>query len=59
MCSFQNSQAELVLKYFDGKRDGVFIEAGAWDGEYLSNTLFLEVSDRLKLKDYDIHFIGE
>ena len=32
------------MKYFPGKRNGFFIEAGAWDGEYLSNTLYLEVT---------------
>ena len=40
---FQTGQAEKVLEYFGGKTGGVFIKAGAWDGEYLSNTLFLEV----------------
>lgn len=40
----QIGQAETILKYFDWKTSGVFIEAGAWDGEYLSNTLFLEAN---------------
>ena len=40
----QIGQAEEVIQYFNGKTNGVFVEAGAWDGEYLSNTLFLEVS---------------
>ena len=40
----QIGQAEEVIQYFNGKTNGVFVEAGAWDGEYLSNTLLLEVS---------------
>jgi FkbM family methyltransferase len=28
--------------YFKGKRDGVFVDIGAYDGETLSNTLFFE-----------------
>merc|ERR1711874_841600 len=40
----QIGQVEEVLKYYHGKKNGFFIEAGAWDGEYLSNTLFLEVN---------------
>ena len=43
----QIGQAGKILEYFGGKTGGVFIEAGAWDGEYLSNTLFLEVRARL------------
>ena len=30
-------------KFLGQKRNGFFIEAGAWDGEYLSNTLFFEL----------------
>ena len=41
--SGQIGQALEVIKYFSGKKNGIFIEAGAWDGEYLSNTLYLEV----------------
>ncbi len=39
----QIGQAEEVIKYFNGKRHGIFVEAGAFNGEYLSNTLYLEV----------------
>ena len=39
----QIGQAEEIIKYFNGKKNGVFVEAGAWNGEYLSNTLYLEV----------------
>ena len=42
----QIGQAEEVIQYFNGKTNGVFVEAGAWDGEYLSNTLLLEVSSQ-------------
>jgi len=38
----QTGQVDLILKYFSNKRNGFFIEAGAWDGEDLSNTLYLE-----------------
>ena len=41
----QIGQAEEILKYFNGKKNGVFVEAGAWNGEYLSNTLYLEVQN--------------
>jgi len=40
----QIGQAEIVVEYYNGKMNGVFIEAGAWDGEYLSNTLHLEIN---------------
>ena len=40
----QIGQAKEIFDYFHGKKNGFFVEAGAWDGEYLSNTLFLEVS---------------
>lgn len=38
----QIGQAVQVIEYFKMKKNGVFVEAGAWDGEYLSNTLYLE-----------------
>ena len=30
-------------EYFGGKKGGFFIEAGAWNGVYLSNSLWLEM----------------
>ena len=36
-------QSKLIDDYFGGKRNGFFIEAGAWNGVYLSNSLFLEL----------------
>jgi len=38
----QTGQVDLILKYFNNKKNGFFIEAGAWDGEDLSNTIFME-----------------
>ena len=38
----QIGQALEVIEYFKMKPNGMFVEAGAWDGEYLSNTLYLE-----------------
>jgi len=38
----QIGQVDIVVEYFKNKTNGFFIEAGAWDGEHLSNTLFLE-----------------
>ena len=54
----QVGQVDAILQYYKNKvrsgrqrlmyklcfkRGGFFIEAGAWDGEQLSNTLYLEV----------------
>ena len=33
----------IKWKYFNNKKKGFFIEAGAWDGEDLSNTIYMEV----------------
>lgn len=38
----QEGQVHAILKHFNNKTNGFFIEAGAWDGETLSNTIFLE-----------------
>jgi len=38
----QTGQVQAILDHFKNKRNGFFIEAGAWDGEQLSNTLYLE-----------------
>jgi FkbM family methyltransferase len=39
----QLGQDEFVYKnYFRGKRDGVFVDVGAYDGKKFSNTLFFE-----------------
>ncbi|XP_023336634.1 protein Star [Eurytemora carolleeae] len=38
----QVGQIEHVVSYFKNKKGGFFLEAGAFDGEYLSNTLYLE-----------------
>ena len=38
----QYGQAVEVEKLFKGKKNGFFIEAGAYDGENLSNTLLFE-----------------
>jgi len=38
----QTGQVETILKHFKNKENGFFIEAGAWDGEQLSNTIYLE-----------------
>ncbi|KAA0195001.1 hypothetical protein HAZT_HAZT007856 [Hyalella azteca] len=37
-----DGQATIVDKFFKQKTHGVFVECGAYDGEFLSNTLFLE-----------------
>ena len=55
--SFQNNPPELkgqigappiVDKLLGGKRDGFFIESGAYDGEVFSNTLFFEIERNFK-----------
>jgi len=38
----QTGQVDTILKHFKNKENGFFIEAGAWDGEQLSNTIYLE-----------------
>ena len=38
----QFGQDKFVDKLLESKRNGFFVECGAGDGEYLSNTLFLE-----------------
>ena len=35
-------QSSDILRHLNHRRDGFFIEAGAYDGESLSNTLFME-----------------
>ena len=39
----QYGQAEAIEKLFKGKRNGFFVEAGAFDGENISNTLVFEM----------------
>jgi FkbM family methyltransferase len=38
----QNGEDALLWQLFTGKRDGFFIEVGAFDGRYLSNSLSFE-----------------
>jgi len=40
----QTGQVNRILKHYDNKKNGFFIEAGAWDGEALSNTIHLETT---------------
>ena len=40
----QVGQAAEVAKLFKGKKNGFFIEAGAFDGQVFSNTLLLEMN---------------
>ncbi|XP_047739983.1 protein Star-like isoform X2 [Hyalella azteca] len=37
-----DGQATIVDNFFKQKTHGLFVECGAFDGQYLSNTLFLE-----------------
>ncbi|XP_057372133.1 protein Star-like isoform X2 [Daphnia carinata] len=39
-----DGQSKVILKILQNKRRGFFIEAGGYDGEFLSNTLFMERS---------------
>ena len=39
----QWGQAEALEKLFKGKKNGFFIEAGAYDGEHFANTLMFEM----------------
>ena len=38
----QVNQSAIVDEFLGRKTKGFFIESGAWDGEYLSNSLFFE-----------------
>ena len=38
----QHKQDEFIIDYFNSKRDGIFLDIGAHDGECLSNTYVLE-----------------
>jgi len=38
----QNGEDRWLEKYFKGKRDGIFVEVGAYDGVHLSNTFHFE-----------------
>uniref|UniRef100_A0A2P2IEN7 Protein Star-like n=1 Tax=Hirondellea gigas TaxID=1518452 RepID=A0A2P2IEN7_9CRUS len=40
--NISDGQSKIVDDFFKQKRYGVFVESGAFDGEFLSNTLFLE-----------------
>ncbi|KAI9559231.1 hypothetical protein GHT06_016020 [Daphnia sinensis] len=39
-----DGQSKVILKILQKKRRGFFVEVGAFDGEFLSNTLFMERS---------------
>jgi len=39
----QLGQSQYVDKLLKGRRNGVFLECGAWDGEEFSNSLFFEI----------------
>ena len=38
-----STQAKIISELFKDQKDGFFIEAGAYDGETLSNSLFFEL----------------
>ncbi len=40
----QDGQDEFIVKLFKGKRNGIFLDIGAFDGVYFSNTYALEQS---------------
>lgn len=40
----QNGQDAFIVKLFNGKRNGYFLDIGAYDGVYFSNSLTLEKS---------------
>ena len=39
----QNGQSEFIDEALGSMRDGFFVEAGAYDGQFLSNSLFFEL----------------
>ena len=39
----QFDQVEIVAELFKDQKDGFFIEAGAYDGEVFSNSLYFEL----------------
>ena len=46
MCKYfsgQHNQSWIIDDLLGGRSNGYFLEAGAWDGTYLSNSLFFEV----------------
>ncbi len=38
----QNGEDVLIHKFFDGRRTGIYVEVGAYDGVGFSNTYFLD-----------------
>ena len=42
MSTSQFGQDLQVLSFYNGKRDGFFVDIGAYDGKYISNTYMLE-----------------